>query len=209
MMRSKLVNTNSLDIRIYGIIEGTKTPYKFPALLRTAGERSTYWRYVDMPKYTIEKQIQLFHSRTDKSAGASECWIWRAGRNKKGYGIMRWRKKMTLAHRIAYELAYGEIPQALQVLHNCPNGDNPSCVNPAHLRLGTNADNVADRVRKGRSKPRRGEQHGRAKLNTEQVRNIRSLYAEGNLSQRQIGELYGVTQEQIGYIVNRKNWKDV
>lgn len=162
-----------------------------------------------MPKYTLEKQIQLFHSRIEKPDGEDGCWIWCAGRNKKGYGIMRWRKKMTLAHRIAYELAFGEIPDGLLVLHNCPDGDNPSCVNPAHLWLGTNADNVADRVRKGRSKPRRGEQHGRAKLTADDVRNIRALYAEGELSQRQIGELYGITQQHIGHIVNHKTWKGV
>lgn len=77
------------------------------------------------------------------------CWEWTAERNRKGYGIFWRNASMTGAHRASYELHVGPIPDGLHVLHRC---DNPPCVNPAHLFLGTNQDNVDDRQRKGRWK---------------------------------------------------------
>lgn len=85
--------------------------------------------------------------------GPDECWPWTGGRrNTYGHGGIRVREGVTAwVHRLAWEFAHGTIPEGLFVLHNCPGGDNPACCNPAHLWLGTQQDNVADMIRKGRA----------------------------------------------------------
>lgn len=79
-----------------------------------------------------------------------DCWIWRGARLPRGYGHITWRMKTESAHRVAWRIAFGDIPGDLHVLHRC---DNPSCVNPNHLWLGTASDNIKDGVRKGRIIP--------------------------------------------------------
>ena len=88
-----------------------------------------------------------FWNKVDKSG---VCWLWTAAARRTGYGQFRVGAKMAHAHRVSWELERGPIPDGLYVLHNCPGGDNPSCVNPDHLWLGTHAENVADMVAKGR-----------------------------------------------------------
>jgi hypothetical protein len=85
-----------------------------------------------------------FWSKVDKS---DTCWIWRGATANKGYGSFRHKDKSRGAHAVAYELTYGPIPKGMCVMHSC---DNPPCVNPAHLSLGTKADNTADMMKKGR-----------------------------------------------------------
>lgn len=116
-------------------------------------------------KYTPNQVVSAFWAKVDKSAGADACWIWTACRDHKGYGQLRIHSKSILAHRYAYILEHGEIPDGMFVCHHC---DNPSCVNPTHLFLGTNTDNVHDMMAKGRNmhitRPEtlaRGERHGR------------------------------------------------
>jgi hypothetical protein len=93
-------------------------------------------------------------------------------------------------------------------LHHC---DNPSCVNPSHLWLGTVADNMADRDRKGRATRNRsrGEKHGHHKLTREQVKAIRRRYAKGGISQRELADEYKTCQSTIGYIILRRTWKHI
>ncbi len=87
-----------------------------------------------------------------KVAIGDGCWEWRARRNDSGYGQFRLDGKIQHASRVAWVLTHGAIPpETPHVLHNCPDGDNPACVRPSHLWLGTNADNVADKVAKGRA----------------------------------------------------------
>lgn len=89
--------------------------------------------------------------------GLGSCWEWTGSRNKKGYGVFRAIGRVELAHRASWALANGLIPSGLCVLHKC---DRPSCVNPAHLFIGTQADNVADMEAKGRGSHPRGDRHG-------------------------------------------------
>ena len=118
-----------------------------------------------------------------------------------------------MAHRIAYELAYG--PPEGQVLHHC---DNPPCVRPSHLYDGTHKQNMADRTNRGRTYrgPRanvenipRGERNTNAKLTEAAVREIRALYAAGGISQQALADWYGVNQTKISDVVRRKTWKHV
>lgn len=83
--------------------------------------------------------------------GPDECWEWRGSRNAKGYGQVTNQGADRIAHRVAYEIAKGAIPSGMMVCHTC---DNPPCCNPAHLFVGSNADNIRDKVAKGRSKRR-------------------------------------------------------
>ncbi len=99
----------------------------------------------------------------------------------------------------------GEIPDGMYICHHC---DNPSCVNPAHLFLGTPTDNMQDMRNKGRYDGC-GESNGQATLTEGDVRKIRRLYAGGGITQRQLGELFGVCRAHIGHIVNRRHWTHV
>jgi len=126
--------------------------------------------------------------------------------HRDGYGKIRWRLKMAGAHRVSWELARGSVPAGLCVLHSC---DNPPCVNPDHLFLGTQLSNVHDRDAKGRGVAPCGEAHGCAKLTDTEVREIRVLYAAGELSLRRIGDRYGVHNRTIGRIVSGKGWRHV
>lgn len=91
-----------------------------------------------------------FWPKVDKSG---ECWIWKAGKSA-GYGMASMNRRLRHAHAIAWELTNGPIPDGLDVLHNCPGGDNKACVNPAHLWLGTQRDNTIDWYRKTRPQGR-------------------------------------------------------
>lgn len=157
-------------------------------------------------KYTPEKHLEIFWSNVDKSAGENGCWLWTAGKHKDGYGNFRWNDSAQLTHRISYQLAYGEFDPSLNVLHSC---DNPPCVNPHHLFLGTHADNMRDMVRKGRDHGHRyksGEHHLMRKLTWEQVREIRERYSAGGISQKALAIEYGVCQGQIQRIVRNERW---
>lgn len=144
-----------------------------------------------------------FWAKVKKSDG---CWEWTAMK-RGGYGrITRDGKSngMLTAHRLSWELAHGAIPVGLFVLHKC---DNPPCVRPDHLFLGTQYDNVQDRVAKGREGDRSGEKNGRAKLSHGQVAQIRQLHTEGK-SYRELALVYGVHYGHIGQIVHGKCWRN-
>jgi hypothetical protein len=144
---------------------------------------------------------ERFWSKVDVR-GENECWEWQAA-NDWHYGHIRVGNKMEKAHRVAWRIACGEIPEGMCVLHRC---DNPSCVNPAHLFLGTYADNNADMAMKGRHGDFRGERNGSSKLIRDQVLEIRCLAAQGKVSQREIGEMFGVSKGAIGRILRHQTW---
>jgi len=143
---------------------------------------------------------QRFWSKVDKSGG---CWNWIASRNRKGYGQFDWRKlgRPYLAHRVSWIMHNGGDLGGLCVLHRC---DNPACVNPSHLWVGTPAENSTDMVKKGRSS--KGENHCHAKLTPSDIVKIRDLFSQGALTQAQIGERFGVARTTISSIVTRRNW---
>lgn len=131
---------------------------------------------------------------------ASGCWEWKRARNSYGYGTT-WRAgRQQGAHRVAYEVFVGPIPKGMLVCHHC---DNPACVNPEHLFLGTPAQNSGDMREKGRSV--RGEGRHNAKLTEELVLQIRG--ASG--SQRSIAARFGVSQSRVSLIKNQKTWAHV
>jgi hypothetical protein len=132
----------------------------------------------------------------DRVLRGEDCWEWQAARTTAGYGEYR----STYAHRHAYELAVGPIPRGLFVLHHC---DNPPCVRPDHLWLGTNADNMRDMVAKGRGL--RGSAQPMAKLTEPDIPEIRRLAASG-MSRTEIGRRYGVTYTAISHVLAGRTW---
>jgi hypothetical protein len=139
-------------------------------------------------------------AKTEMSA-PGECWPW-IGVRRKGYGRLTFDGKYLSAHRIAWLFKYGFIPRGLKVLHRC---DNPGCVNPYHLFLGTQKDNMQDCSRKGRMPFRKGEFGSNHKLTNEQVLSIRKLHTEGKTNKELCG-LFGIKKAQMGNIINKKQW---
>lgn len=113
---------------------------------------------------------------------------------------------MHLAHRVAYEVHTGPIPDGLCVCHHC---DTPACINPDHLFVGTDAENTADKVAKGRARgwDSSGERNPAAKLSESKVAEIRALLAAGGLSRAAIGRCYGVSQQLVSAIASNRVWR--
>lgn len=132
-----------------------------------------------------------------------DCWNWTGAKNKDGYGCLKRKGKTILAHRAAYADAFGD-PGELCVLHHC---DNPSCVRPSHLFLGTQRDNVYDCMAKKRRRNQNGELSSSAKLTDIQVLEVRQHYADGSLTPREMSHFLGVTTQTIYGIIHRKTWK--
>ncbi len=157
---------------------------------------------------TVEEQ---FWRNVTKGDG---CWTYKRV-SQRGYGKIRANGKHLRAHRLSWEMANGPIPVGLLVCHSC---DNPSCIRPDHLFLGTNADNAADRNAKGRTargpasvqkNPARGERSGMAVLTTAKVKRIRRLYATGHYSQQAIADVIGIDQTHISRVVRGVAWAHV
>lgn len=115
---------------------------------KRASRRARYaaWRAAT-PKKALANLEERFWARVQKTDG---CWFWTGAKAGRRYGQIRRGETMVYAHRVSWEIHYSPIPEGLRVLHNCLGGDNPACVNPVHLWLGTQADNYADMVKKGR-----------------------------------------------------------
>ena len=129
------------------------------------------------------------------------CWEWIGAKNSEGYGYI-WTGKQTRVHRMSYELFNGDVEQNLVVCHKC---DNPSCLNPGHLFLGTKADNNLDRASKSRNRNQNGELNSSSKLTSIEVIEIYN----SNLSYKEIANIYNISRQTVGLIKNKKRWKTV
>lgn len=141
---------------------------------------------------------------------ADACWEWQAGRHTFGYGAFEYKIKgkwrAAHAHRVAWELVNGDIPDGMFVCHRC---DNPPCVNPGHLFLGTPRQNTLDMLQKDRASMPSGVAHPRytARLTEEQVREIRRRWPSE--TQQSLASEFGVGVMTVNHIVNRRTWKHI
>jgi hypothetical protein len=151
-----------------------------------------------------KSEAERFWCKVDRR-GPDECWEWQAARSEHGYGafgLTGFGSGKVPAHRWSYAETVGPIPDGMHVCHRC---DNPPCVNPQHLFVGTLADNMRDMVEKGRSL--KGERHNLAQLTEAQVLAIRQAWADGGETQTQIAERFNTNKANVSQIVRGKKWK--
>ena len=201
------------SLRLRGLVVDTKTCARCGVTFsRSPNDRPRTWerrRFCSAECYWSRERLPIaerFWRFVQKSDG---CWEWTGGRAGKGYGAFGIdRDHMAYAHRVSWEMHFGPIPTGLFVCHHC---DNPPCVRPDHLFLGTVVDNAVDMVSKGRhraGKPHRGESNLNAKLTEAAVRDIRTRRAAGERP-IDLGREYGVTGSLITAIAARRAWKHV
>lgn len=154
---------------------------------------------------------QRFWAKVDKLGPIlvrklGRCWVWTAATDSSGYGHLRssGHGQLVATHRLSWHFAYGEIPIGFCVLHKC---DNPSCVRPSHLFLGTQKDNAKDREQKGRTN--RHHPSPSAKTTEACVREIRSIYASGRVTQQSLCDQFNLGRTAVSDIVKRKTWMHV
>ena len=170
----------------------------------------------NLPKKTLE---QRFWEKVNKNGPIhpvlqTPCWVWTAAPNPKGYGVISLGsegKGNVLAHRLSWEIQHGDIPKSLCVLHKC---DNPPCVNPEHLFLGTKLDNNRDMIAKGRFKPDpscyvHGAQHGNSKLSDDVVREARVRFGKGKATIKELAKENAVSKATMHAALTRQTWRHV
>lgn len=152
------------------------------------------------PGTPIKDRLKVY-SKTDAGSGCLE-WI---GAKRKGYGRLRIAGKDYAAHKLSWIESNGPIPNGMWVLHRC---DNPACIQPSHLFLGTAKDNFDDMHCKGRYTPPRGEKQPNAKLNADKVLSLRKLYAKG-MQFRQMAKAFGINEATIKDCVRGETWSHI
>ena len=189
------------------------------------------------PIVLTERDVERFYSKAVKSSGENSCWSWNGNIDKKGYPEFRFchygKSGKYRANRVSFFIHYNEDPGTALVCHTC---DNPKCVNPKHLFLGTHKDNYADMANKGRNikgdlhwtkkqpekvrrgadcnlvelaKKRRGELNPKSKLTESAVKSIRQMYAAGLADQRDLARKFNISQASVWAVVNKITWKHI
>ena len=153
---------------------------------------------------TLEERLRYYSKKNNKTG----CLEWTGALNHGGYGIISCARKTKFAHRVAWELKNGEIPNGMIICHHC---DNPCCINVEHLFLGTDALNSQDKVKKGRQgrSSLTGEKCGSAKLKNSQVHEIRRLFLTGKYKMYFLAKKFNVSDGTISMIVNNKTWRNI
>jgi hypothetical protein len=160
-------------------------------------------------KYYFETLEEAFFEIMGNLPESDKCIIWKGRLDRKGYGTLSVKSIKMKAHRFSYQKYIGEISEGLCVCHSC---DNPSCVNPKHLWLGTSQENIMDKISKGRDidPPKLlGELNYNSRFNEETIKLIRKEHKESKTSFTDLARRYGVTRCAISLIVKRKTWKHV
>lgn len=152
-----------------------------------------------MTELVLPEYAERFFAKVRKTPG---CWEWKAGYFDKGYGAFRLGGKLRKAHRVSWEMHNGEIPEGLKVLHEC---DNPKCVRPEHLFLGTDQDNADDRAAKGRTAI--GAACHKTKLTPENVREMRRLRVREGVPFYKLGERFGVSAPTAQRAISGLSWR--
>jgi len=134
----------------------------------------------------------------------TECWIWQLALATRGYGQVSIKRKSYRAHRIAYELFYKESAKGKLVCHTC---DNPPCINPHHLFLGTAKENTQDMIQKSRHY--HGERHHFAKLTAQAVLDMRNRHAKGDVTIAQLAREYGISEPSANRVIAGITWRHV
>jgi len=142
--------------------------------------------------------------------GLDQCWPWLGAKNLKGYGLFSVSENNVHmshnAHRVGLVLRLGPLPDHIHALHSC---NHPWCQNPCHVYPGTNQDNIDYKMEQGRHRGARGERCKQHKLVTSQIHEIRALYRTGQYFQKTVAKMFGVNQQQISRIVNRRRWAHI
>lgn len=151
-----------------------------------------------------KESIDLFWSYVPKTSDDA-CWNWQGFLNQHGYGRMKVKGRGWLANRLSWTIHFGEIAPGLNVCHRC---DNPACVNPRHLWLGTQLQNIADRESKKRGGDHKGTKNGRAKISVAEALEIRQKAVTPNLK-LYYSRKHGLSLSYIYNIVREKTWKHI
>jgi hypothetical protein len=150
----------------------------------------------------FRRAVLRFWKKVDKGP---LCWNWIASKTE-GYGAFSLKGFPRGAHRFSFFLTNGDFDRSLCVLHTC---DNPACVNPSHLFLGTKGDNFRDCISKGRNNPTRGERSASAKLTAKIVASMREDYRSFKRTAAEIGAMVGVSQQEASRAIRGKTWAHV
>lgn len=153
-------------------------------------------------RHSYRNTVESLKAKTVISA--NECWEWQGCKNKYGYGRTMRHPKNIFTHRLMYELYYGLKPGKSVVMHTC---DNPPCINPDHLRIGTHTENMQDMTNKGRRVSLGGESNPSAKLTKSKVTEIREMCKKGVYA-RDIAPMFGISMATVYHIKNGRIWKE-
>lgn len=148
--------------------------------------------------------VERFMSKVDKQDNG--CWLWNAGVFGSGYGAFGLNGSVVSAHRAAWIIFRGELPAGIHVLHDC---DVKLCVNPEHLHLGTNSDNLKEAYDRELRHARKGADHFKSRLTDDVVREVRQKHAEGNVTYEALSKQYGISNQSMRDAIIGKTWKHV